>query len=62
MAPGTKGQAILNGVNYASGAAGILDSSGYVLVRLLLRLLSLHKQWHQKFHLSKVWYIGKHGI
>lgn len=53
MAPETKGQAILNGVNYASGAAGILDSSGYVLVRLLAPL-SLDKQWHQNVNLSKV--------
>lgn len=32
MAPETKGPAILNGVNYASGAAGILPSSGYLFV------------------------------
>lgn len=34
MAPETHGPAILNGVNYASGAAGILNSSGYLFVRL----------------------------
>jgi hypothetical protein len=34
MAPSTTGTAILNGVNYASGAAGILDSSGYAFVKL----------------------------
>jgi phospholipase/lecithinase/hemolysin len=32
MAPSTTGTAILNGVNYASGAAGILDSSGYAFI------------------------------
>lgn len=32
LAPDTKGPKILNGVNYASGAAGILDSSGYLFV------------------------------
>lgn len=31
LAPNTTGRIILNGVNYASGAAGILDSSGYIL-------------------------------
>ncbi len=33
LAPSTKGSAILNGVNYASGSAGILNSSGYLFVR-----------------------------
>ena len=33
LAPNTTGAMILNGVNYASGAGGILDSSGYILVR-----------------------------
>ena len=33
MAPETKGPAVMNGVNYASGAAGILKSSGYLFVR-----------------------------
>ncbi|KAG0620334.1 hypothetical protein M758_4G208300 [Ceratodon purpureus] len=32
MAPETKGPAVLNGVNYASGAAGILQSSGYLFI------------------------------
>ncbi|KAG0612503.1 hypothetical protein M758_6G033200 [Ceratodon purpureus] len=31
LAPNTTGAMILNGVNYASGAGGILDSSGYIL-------------------------------
>ncbi|CAK9235888.1 unnamed protein product [Sphagnum jensenii] len=32
LAPSTKGSAILNGVNYASGSAGILNSSGYLFI------------------------------
>jgi hypothetical protein len=35
MAPSTTGNVIRYGVNYASGAAGILDSSGYAFVRNL---------------------------
>jgi hypothetical protein len=46
LAPDTKGQKILNGVNYASGAAGILDSSGYLFVSSL-SLNSL--TWHLQF-------------
>lgn len=41
LAPDTKGQKILNGVNYASGAAGILDSSGYLFVSSLSFVNSL---------------------
>lgn len=40
LAPNTTGRMILNGVSYASGAGGILDSSGYIL----LGRLSMNKQ------------------
>jgi len=40
LAPNTTGKAILTGVNYASGAGGILDSSGYILYGRL----SMNKQ------------------
>ena len=33
--PGTKGPVILKGVNYASAAGGILDSTGYNYVSFL---------------------------
>jgi len=33
MNPATKGKVILQGVNYASGGAGILDFTGYAFVR-----------------------------
>jgi hypothetical protein len=32
MNPATKGKVILQGVNYASGGAGILDFTGYAFV------------------------------
>ncbi|KAH9297685.1 hypothetical protein KI387_029367, partial [Taxus chinensis] len=35
LAPGTHGQVLLNGVNYASGAGGILDSSGAIFLARL---------------------------
>ncbi|XP_057833924.1 GDSL esterase/lipase At3g50400 isoform X2 [Cryptomeria japonica] len=35
LAPTTHGQALLNGVNYASGAGGILDSSGAIFLARL---------------------------
>jgi hypothetical protein len=35
LAPTTKGPAILQGVNFASAGAGILDSTGYEYVRLV---------------------------
>ncbi|XP_024390240.1 GDSL esterase/lipase At4g16230 isoform X1 [Physcomitrium patens] len=44
MAPETKGPAILNGVNYASGAAGILPSSGYLFVSQSISRISLDQQ------------------
>jgi len=34
LAPNNKGSMILKGVNFASAAAGILDSTGYDYVRL----------------------------
>ncbi|KAG0586229.1 hypothetical protein KC19_2G074000 [Ceratodon purpureus] len=40
LAPNTTGPMILKGVSYASGAGGILDSSGYILVGRL----SMNKQ------------------
>ena len=35
LAPTTKGSVILQGVNYASGAGGILNETGVLFVRLL---------------------------
>ena len=34
LAPNTTGPVILKGVSYASGAGGIIDSSGFILVRI----------------------------
>lgn len=36
LAPTTRGSVLLNGVNYASGAGGILDSTGYNYVSQIL--------------------------
>jgi hypothetical protein len=33
LAPTTRGAALLNGVNYASGGSGILDDTGRIFVR-----------------------------
>ena len=42
LAPTTKGAAILNGVNYASGGAGILNDTGRIFVRVFSLLMSLN--------------------
>lgn len=41
--PTAKGKAILKGVNYASGGAGILDFTGYTFVSLDYRKQSMNE-------------------
>lgn len=64
MAPSTTGNAIRYGVNYASGAAGILDSSGYAFVRNLetqsqnlLAEISVFQLDVKELHLQYYWVI-----
>ncbi|XP_010515403.1 PREDICTED: GDSL esterase/lipase At3g50400-like [Camelina sativa] len=41
LAPNASGEAILNGVNYASGAGGILNATGSVFVSLFVSMHTL---------------------
>jgi len=49
LAPNTTGGAILNGVNYASGGAGILNATGKIFVSIVVRSFSLSSPHHLRF-------------
>ena len=51
--PNTKGSKIVHGVNYASGASGILDDTGLLAVRLFSSFLLLLAY----VHVELVWYV-----